>query len=138
MMHFALETDYAVRMIAALADKCADENVSLGAATLGEIACVPRPTALKVLRQLKKSGLVLSIKGASGGYRLSREPDQITLIQVIEAIEGKIQISRCLSCDYVCSKTGKEHETCRFHKIYKGLNEQLTRELSKINFSSEN
>ncbi len=137
-MHFALETDYAVRMIAALADKCADENVSLGAAALGEIACVPRPTALKVLRQLRKCDLVQSTKGATGGYRLSRDPEKITLAQVIEAIEGKIQISRCLSCDYVCSKTGTEHETCRFHKIYKGLNEQLTSELSKINFLSKN
>lgn len=137
-MHFALETDYAVRMVAALAENCAEGVTSLGASALGEIACVPKPTALKVLRQLKKCGLVQSIKGATGGYRLSREPEEITLAQVIEAIEGRIEISRCLSCDYVCSKTGKEHEACRFHKIYKGLNEQLKNELSKINFLSKN
>ncbi len=137
-MRFALETDYAVRMIAALADSSAGGVASLGASALGEIACVPRPTALKVLRQLKNCGILNSTKGVAGGYRLSREPSEITLAQVIEAIEGKIEISRCLSCDYVCSRTGKEHEGCRFHKIYKGLNEQLKNELSKINFLSEN
>ncbi len=136
-MHFALETDYAVRMISVLSEKSADKPVSLGAAAISEEACVPKPTALKVLRLLKDNGIIRSTIGKSGGYRLARHPSEITLLEVLEAMEGKLQLSRCLSEDYDCSRTGTEHECCRFHRLYKKLNTELCSELSKITFANK-
>ncbi len=137
-MHFALETDYAVRMIAVLSENSASKAESLGAAAIGEAACVPKPTALKVLRLLKDNGIIRSSIGKSGGYRLARHPSEITLLEVLEAMEGKLRISRCLSQDYDCSRTGTEHDKCEFHRLYNRLNDQLCNELSKITFAKEN
>ena len=136
-MHFALETDYAVRMIAVLADNHG-ENGCMGAAALGEAACIPKPTALKVLRTLKDKGLIHSTIGVNGGYRLAREPKEITLADVIEAMEGKIEISRCLSDCYECSRTGKNHGSCKFHCAFESINEKFLTELEGITFGGKN
>lgn len=137
-MHFALETDYAIRLVAVLADGLQDGIESMGAAALGEAACIPKPTALKVLRQLKDRGIVQSTLGAGGGYRLARSPSEITLIQVIEALEGSLEISRCLSDCYECSRTGTEHACCKFHRLFEALNDGLRTELSRITFEGKN
>ena len=137
-MHFALETDYAVRMIAVLADSTRNGVDSLGAASLGEAACIPKPTALKVLRQLKDRGLVHSTMGVNGGYRLARHPSDISLADVITAIEGKIEISRCLDDSYNCSRTGYSHGGCKFHNLFSGINDRLISELSKVSFDGKN
>ena len=136
-MHFALETDYAVRMIAVLADNSTNGNESMGAAAIGEAACIPKPTALKVLRMLKDKGLIHSTIGVNGGYRLAKAPGEITLANVIEAIEGKLEISRCLSDVYDCSRTGKDHCACKFHNLYKSINEKLISELSGVTFEGK-
>ena len=137
-MHFALETDYAVRMIAVLADNHGSDDSCMGAAALGEAACIPKPTALKVLRTLKDKGLVHSTIGVNGGYRLARDPKDITLADVIEALEGKIEISRCLSDCYECSRTGKNHDVCKFHRLFESINKNLLSELSDITFEGKN
>ena len=137
-MRFALETDYAVRIIAFLADNAQAENQLMGAAAIGEAACIPKPTALKVLRQLKDSGFIHSSIGVNGGYRLARQPKDITLMQVIEAMEGKLEISRCLSGNYECSRTGKNHSSCKFHRLFDSINEKLVSELSKVTFEGKN
>ncbi len=137
-MHFALETDYAVRMIAVLADSTQSGTVSMGAAAIGEAACVPKPTTLKVLRLLKDKGIIHSTIGVNGGYRLAKQPGEITLASVIEAMEGKVEISRCLSDTYDCSRTGKDHGDCKFHRLYRSINEKLTAELSNVTFEGKN
>ena len=137
-MHFALETDYAVRMIAVLADSMQSGTESMGAAALGEAACIPKPTALKVLRMLKDKGIIHSTIGSNGGYRLARSPGDITLAQVIEALEGKIEISRCLSASYECSRTGSDHDGCKFHRLFRGMNDKLRAELDNVTFEGKN
>ncbi len=134
-MHFALETDYAVRMIAVLSEN-SDKKEALGAAEIGEAACVPKPTALKVLRMLKDRKIIRSTIGKNGGYMLAKPPYAITLLEVIEALEGKIEISRCLCSDYECSRTGFAHDSCKYHNFYKAVNAQLCDELSKITFQT--
>lgn len=51
---------------------------------------------VKVLHQLGKSGLVKAVRGPRGGFRLSREPSKITLMEIFEAIQGKISNGNCL------------------------------------------
>lgn len=137
-MHFALETDYAVRMVAVLSDSMQNGMTNLGAAAIGEAACVPKPTALKVLRMLKDKGLINSTIGANGGYSLAKAPYEITLAEVIEAIEGKLEISRCLSDNYNCSRTGIQHNGCKFHRLYKDINASLVEQFSKVTFEGKN
>ena len=56
---------------------------------------VPAPTAAKLLKKLAKAGLLESLRGAHGGYRLLREPARITVADVIRALEGPIAVTQC-------------------------------------------
>lgn len=90
-MHLTLEADYAVRIV----DKLAIENKKIDAHTISEQTNVPLRFALKILRKLVASGAVKSYKGAHGGYMIAKDPKDITLREVIEAVEGPFMISRC-------------------------------------------
>ena len=60
------------------------------ARTIGEHLNIPTDSALKILQALSRRGLILSQLGRSGGYRLHRPPEQVTLLEIVEAIEGPI------------------------------------------------
>lgn len=111
-MVITLETDYAVRIMEMLTRT---ENRA-DARTIAEKTRVTQRFTLKILHKLVNAGLVVSFKGAHGGYKLAQKPEQITLLQVIEAVEGLYMFSRCqqeeYSCDHSCTTS------CHFHKIY--------------------
>lgn len=64
---------------------------------------VAPPTVAKLLKQLAKGGLVESIRGAHGGYRLARPPERITIADVVCALEGPIGLTQCSVHEGGCS-----------------------------------
>src|ERR1043165_3169001 len=60
---------------------------------------IPKSFAAKIFQSLAKAGLVKSNRGTGGGFTLLQQPENITVLNVIEAIEGKIAFQRCLSED---------------------------------------
>lgn len=56
---------------------------------------IPRSFLAKVFQQLARAGLVRSLRGVGGGFALAREPEQITVLEVLEAIEGRVALQRC-------------------------------------------
>jgi Rrf2 family transcriptional regulator, iron-sulfur cluster assembly transcription factor len=60
---------------------------------------IPRSFAAKIFQSLARAGLVQSIRGSGGGFTLAKGAGEITVLEVIEAIEGKIAFQRCLSED---------------------------------------
>ena len=56
---------------------------------------LPLPTVSKVLKELLQSGLLVSHRGIQGGYRLAKEPDQISLVEIISALEGPVALTEC-------------------------------------------
>ncbi|MBQ3918626.1 MAG: Rrf2 family transcriptional regulator, partial [Oscillospiraceae bacterium] len=103
-MCITLETDYAVRIIGCLAL----EGTRRDAKTISEKTGVTLRFSLKILRKLVSSGLVRSYKGMQGGYELARLPSDITLYDVVAAIEGEYHINKCHEDDFVCTHTIKE------------------------------
>ena len=85
---------------------------------------------LNEVRELVAEGLVCSFKGAKGGYTLAKSPEEITLRQVIELVEGPYMLSRCQKEEYSC---GREH--CRLHSIYEKISEDVRRELESYTFA---
>lgn len=63
---------------------------------------LPEPTVAKVLKLLAKGGLIASTRGVNGGYRLSQEPDKISMASVITALEGPVQLTACVDGDGSC------------------------------------
>lgn len=114
-MHITLETDYAIRIVDALAKEAAKGQESfrgcIDAGTISERTEVPLRFALKILRKLVSGGIVKSYKGVYGGYRLIAEPKEISLYDIVEIVEGEYHFSRCLSDGYDCG-CGREGASC--------------------------
>ena len=70
---------------------------TLSSRRLAEQVHVPLPVLTNVLNQLLHHGLVVSVRGAQGGYRLARKAVEISLVDVIEAIEGPSRLAQCCS-----------------------------------------
>ncbi len=123
-MHITLEADYAVRIMQVL---CKAGNVRIDAREISKRAFVTQSFTLKILRKLAAAELVRSFKGTRGGYIAARAPQDITLLEVIEAIEGTYHFSRCLQQDHVCTMGTSGICSCQrvFEKITDSVRMQL-------------
>jgi len=96
-------TDYALRAMTYLAAQSGD-----GVSMVNEIALnqnVPAKFLARLLQQLNKAGLVESQRGIRGGFRLARPAHEITVLHVLEAVEGPVTISLCLTTPTICSQS---------------------------------
>lgn len=127
-MVMTLESDYAVRIVEFLSKS--DRKVDAHA--ISAEAEVPLRFALKILRKLVGGGIIVSFKGAHGGYRLARAPAEITLREVIESVEGPYMLNRCQQGEYYCTHT----TSCRFHEIYDEISRLVREKLDSYNFEN--
>jgi FeS assembly SUF system regulator len=70
---------------------------------------IAQPTVSKVLKLLGKSSLVISIRGANGGYQLADKPEKISVAQIISAMEGPIGITECCTTSETCDHVSRCH-----------------------------
>jgi FeS assembly SUF system regulator len=85
--------DYAVVLMTAAARR--PPSARLSATELSGDTGVPLPTAQKLMGQLAASGLLTSVRGAGGGFTLARAATQISLADIVEAVEGPIAMTVC-------------------------------------------
>lgn len=93
MLRLSKLTDYAIVVLSRLSARADDRR---SAAELAQDTGLPEPTVAKVLKALSRSGLVQSTRGASGGYRLTRPLEEISVATVITAMEGPIALTSCV------------------------------------------
>ncbi|HET6604978.1 MAG TPA: SUF system Fe-S cluster assembly regulator [Xanthomonadaceae bacterium] len=103
MLRVSKLTDYATVVMTTLAQ--ADEAV-VSALAVAQRAQLEPPTVAKLLKLLAHAGLVNSQRGAGGGYRLARAAREITVADIVEAIEGPFGMTECSVHDGLC---GYEH-----------------------------
>lgn len=127
-MHINLESDYAIRIV----HRLAATDGRMDAQTLAEETCVSPRFTLKIMRKLGAADIVRSFKGAHGGYTLARPAGEITLRQVIEAVEGPYRFSRCLEEGYTCNCS--EPGACSYNRVYDRITQMVIQELDKVNF----
>ena len=89
--------DYAVVLMTAAARRSAGERLS--ATALSEETGVPLPTAQKLMGQLANASLLVSHRGAGGGFSLARPAGEISLADIVEAVEGPIAMTQCSGSD---------------------------------------
>ena len=85
--------DYAVVLMSAAARRNPGERLS--ATELSAETGVPLPTTQKLMGQLAGAGLLNSVRGAGGGFALARTPGEISLADIVEAVEGPIAMTVC-------------------------------------------
>lgn len=92
MLTLTRKSDYA---LLALADLARREPSQVSAREISERARVPLPMLTNILNQLRQAGLVAASRGVQGGYRLARQAENISLVDIIEAIEGPFRFTLC-------------------------------------------
>jgi len=117
-------TDYALRMLLFLAKQ--DNYYFVDATFISEEEKIPKRFLFKIARDLIRVGMIKSIRGKNGGFMIWRNPEEITLYEVIEAIEGPILLNKCLIDSNKCNKNAavrcflrKELEKSRNGLIHK-------------------
>ncbi len=127
-MYITQETDYALRMVYCLARA----NTRCDARSIGEQAGVTFRFSLKILGKLSAAGIVRSFKGNRGGYVLARPAAEITLKDVLGAVEGQYVFSRCLDGvgENGCSVEG----ACAFRRVFGRISRRVNDELAAVSF----
>lgn len=127
-MHITLESDYAIRIVIFLLQygKRAD------AKKIAENTQVTLRFSLKILRKLAAAGLVRSYKGAAGGYEAAKKPEEISLADIMEVIEGTYCLSRCLESHDNCAHEGEG--CCKVRQAFGEISEMVRKKLSETTF----
>jgi len=102
LMQFTRAEGYGVLGIIYLANQERDQVIPLSEIAAAED--VPEKFLAKIFQNLTKTGIVKSHRGVKGGFSLSKAPDQITVREVVEAIQGPYHIIRCLNDEECCNK----------------------------------
>lgn len=93
MMKLSKLTDYAVVI---LADMAGRGGALVSASSLSASTALPEPTVSKILKLLVKGGIIASMRGINGGYRLNDSPQTIRVSAIIAAMEGPISLTACV------------------------------------------
>ncbi|MGD6846486.1 Rrf2 family transcriptional regulator [Rossellomorea aquimaris] len=121
-MKFSKATNYALHTMLALVTASSSEPI--GVQKLAESQGVSTTYLSKILTKLVKAGMIESISGAHGGYRLSRLKDEITFLDIIHAIEGTASL---FECDFV------HGDECLIQAEMKEAEEKMKQHLKEIN-----
>ena len=92
-MLFSTKAEYGVRLMIELGRRDGSEPIALSA--IAEAETLPLSYLEHLVAKLREAGLVSSTRGAHGGYRLARPAEEITMLQVVEALEGPIAPMEC-------------------------------------------
>lgn len=124
-MRLTHATEYAFRALRFLGSRPEDRWFSIQ--EIAETEDMPIQFLAKVMQHLTQAGMVQSACGKTGGYRLGLKPEEISMEQVVVAMEGPIVVNSCLIYPDDCSKVG----TCRAHMVWEELQLAILGVLSK-------
>lgn len=82
----------------------------------------------QIMIPLKNAGFVKTVRGCNGGYALSKKPENISVLDIIELFEGKVQLVKCVGEEGVCERSG----ICTVSAVWEHLSEVIRKEASQI------
>lgn len=126
MLNVSRLADYAVNVLVCLAK---ENNESLSSQAIATQTKLALPTVKKVLKMLIKQHLIGSHQGVKGGYALNKKPDNISVADIIEAIDGPIALTHC------CQKTDacRLKAACQTEEAWQGINLFIKGALNAVN-----
>jgi Rrf2 family protein len=118
-------SDYGVFGVIYLAKQPKGRIVSLS--EISEAEDIPKRFLAKIFMSLARSGLLVSHRGAGGGFSLARPANKITVKELLESIQGPIYLTKCLSGFYDCPRI----EICRLRELLEKAQDNVTKILTK-------
>ena len=128
-MQITRQADYAVRAVLHLAQMKNGERAATS--SVAKEQRIPPSFLAKSISQLSIAGLLHTSRGARGGVTLAREPKDITLLEVVEAIDGPIQLNECVAEGGVCSFD----DHCPIRSVWCEAQDELVERLKKTDFA---
>lgn len=113
-MDISRKTDYALRILSLLVQ---GDSRLLSVRTAAEAVDVPYSFARSIQHGLVKAGIIESLRGVHGGMRLKADPRQLTIRQIVEAVQGPMAINDCTAPGGDCARMS----TCCFHPLWTGV-----------------
>lgn len=126
MFRISRKLDYGIQLMVALAKE--SNNQPIPTAKLSEILEIPLPFLHQIGHSLMQAGLINASPGPKGGIKLSLAPEEICVLEIAEALEGKICLNNCLSDGDVCQKI----EECTSQTMWATMQNQIISFLSDI------
>lgn len=127
-MRITRETDYAIIVLTELAER----DKKLSASALADKCDLNLSLVSKVLKLLVKADLLTSTRGVYGGYQLQKDPEDVTLLDVIVAIEGPVAVNACNDTDNPCDKLAD----CTLAPHWRVINQKIYSSFAKVTLKS--
>ena len=124
-MRMTPAAEFAVRGLYVLADH--DGNAPVTLATICEKRDLSRQYLAKIFGTLVRAGLIRAVRGKNGGYLLARSPDEISILDVIEAVDGPMALNFCQHTPPKCDETD-----CPLRPVWADLQETVTARLGGL------
>ena len=121
--------EYAVRCVLYLASQ--GQGVLVSRRVVAGYFDIPEKFLAKIAQQLAKGKIIEIKQGARGGYILSRTPDTLTMLEVLEAIIGEITLNECVANADIC----KSSSNCAVNRVWTRARSQLRETLAEVTFS---
>lgn len=118
MIRITKESEYAFLLLSALLD---EDDSPKSATKLAEQTGIAVPMTGKVLKRLVKHQILVSTRGAYGGYTLTRAPQAVSVLEVVEAMEGAPEMVDCVKGGQDCAFAGR----CRISPFWLGVNDDI-------------
>ena len=129
-MQITRQADYAARAVLYLARM--EPTQRAATSQVAQEQHIPPSFLAKIISQLSIAGLLHTSRGARGGVTLAREPKDVTLLEVIEAIDGPIMLNECVSENSVCTFD----DECPLRPVWCEAQEELVNRLKNTNFQA--
>ena len=127
-MQITRQADYAIRAVTYLAKQ--GPNQRAATSTVAKEMKIPPSFLAKIISQLSIAGLLHTSRGARGGVTLAREPGKISMLDVVEAIDGPILLNECVGDPGECEFA----DDCLVHPIWTEAQKSLVKRLSETRF----
>ncbi|GAB4505697.1 MAG: Rrf2 family transcriptional regulator [Anaerolineales bacterium] len=128
-MQITRQADYAVRAVLYLARMGGNQRAATS--SIAQEQSIPPSFLAKIISQLSIAGLLHTSRGARGGVMLARDPKDITLLEVIEAIDGPIMLNECVGDNSTCTFD----ENCPLRPVWCEAQNVLVARLKDTNFA---
>ena len=129
-MQLKITTDYAIRAVICIAS-------SAGVRSSRDIADsmhIPREYFIQISKTLREQGILQAHPGKNGGYTLARPAEEISLFDIIHAMEGTTRLNRCLEYDAYCSRFASD--SCPVRTVYQKVQQTLEEALAGTTIAS--
>lgn len=128
-MQINITTDYAIRAVLRLAQA----DAVLSTTKIAEEMNIPGNYLPSIIQKLREAGIVSVKRGAKGGSSLTKPAGEISLFEVINAMENTTRLNRCLEADAFCSRDAADY--CKVHSAYQIMQDHFDNCMKSLTFA---